>query len=166
MPQPRASSADDIVIIRVLGQFKAARDLEVLRTVRANGPTDWRYEIIGRGWPSIEGWTVDSRYVSNREFEAAIASATVVLIPYRTFFQSGVAIRCLEMGVPFVGPAESSLSALVGDERQLLVGTEAEWLPSIMHARSLSSEQIHRIALENYQGALRSWREWASLSYD
>ena len=93
--------------------------------------------IRGRGWPAIDGWDLDDRFLSEEEFSAEIDAAGVVLIPYQRFYQSGVAIRALEGGVPVVGPQHPFLSNLFGDDT--LVDRRAateRWVEAIVAAMS------------------------------
>lgn len=155
--QPRSSHGAPVV--RVLGQYKSDRDVDSLRNLAATGGRDWHYEIVGRGWPGVPGWKVSSRYVSEAEFDALICGSSVVLVPYRRFFQSGVAIRCLEMGVPVVGPGESSLVPLLGEASGWLVHDEA-WLPAVTAAIGADTQEIARVATRAYAHALGQWRDW------
>lgn len=101
-----ADSGEEVV---VAGQFKPERNLDLLIALglmlRAKG---LRPKIYGRGWPTdIPGWDVDSRFLSEAELDAAIDRAAVVLIPYKNYFQSGIAIRALERGRLSVSPKNS-----------------------------------------------------------
>lgn len=102
-------------VVRVLGQYKTARDLDLLV-----GLAPWlereglRCEIIGRGWPDVRGWHVDARFLDEWEFTDALASSAAVLVPYRHYWQSGVAVRALELGTPVVGPIAGFLGELFG----------------------------------------------------
>lgn len=154
VPQPSPT------VVRVLGQFKADRDVAALSRVGAKAPPHWKLEIIGRGWPEIPGWTVNDSFVSEEQFTRAIRSSSVVLIPYTRFFQSGVAIRCLENGVPLVGPANSSLGDLLGADSRWLVKSD-DWLPSI-HAAIESSAAVvaQRRAIAVDHEAVTAWSRW------
>lgn len=101
-----ATAGRDII---VAGQFKPERNLSLLAEI---GPLlrarNLRPRIFGRGWPeNIPGWEVDSRFLGESELDAAIDEAAVVLIPYRNYFQSGIAIRALERGTLSVSPENS-----------------------------------------------------------
>jgi hypothetical protein len=101
--------------VTVLGQFKASRDLEML--VRL-GSYARRFElkILGRGWPPVPGWHLTDRFISEAEFDKATLESSVVVIPYSDFFQSGVAVRCLENLTPVLGPDHEFLRQLFGDD--------------------------------------------------
>lgn len=147
-------------VVRVLGQYKAERDLQALARIGAEAPPGWQLEIIGRGWPEISGWSVNDSFVSEDEFTDAIRTSTVVLVPYTRFFQSGVAIRCLENGVPIVGPADSSLKDLLGTSCSWLVHAD-DWLPHIAAAiASRPSATAQRTALALDHQAVTAWRAW------
>jgi hypothetical protein len=106
--------------ILVIGQFKPDRDLELLRHVGNHLHEEANLRIAGRGWPNLRYWDVKDGFLSEAEFSAEIESASVVLIPYRRFFQSGVAVRCIEIGIPFIGPKGSSLDELVSVDSVML----------------------------------------------
>lgn len=115
-PDLRAAEPGKDTVL-VLGQYKPARDLDVMAaiapTLRAGG---WQPTVAGRGWPAIPGWRVIDRFMSEDEFEQLLASAAVVLLPYRYYFQSGVALRALEAGVPVVGRRTGFLLSVLGPE--------------------------------------------------
>jgi hypothetical protein len=98
-------------VVRVLGRFKEGRDLGVLAEL-ARRATDrgWRLEIVGRDWPAVPGWTTRPGFTPEDEFQALVAASSVVVVPYRRFYQSNVAHRALEAAVPVVGPRDSSLA--------------------------------------------------------
>jgi hypothetical protein len=152
-----------VPIVRVLGQYKQDRDVDSLRKLASDGDNTWRYEIVGRGWKAIPGWEVLDRFVSEDEFDALIGNSSVVLIPYRRFFQSGVAIRCLEMGTPVVGPRASSLESLLRQESRWLVGDES-WTRAVEAAIYSDPEEIYQIALGAYTHVLEQWRNWVTVS--
>jgi hypothetical protein len=115
---------EDRSIVTVLGQYKADRDIPLLEWLATVLPPQARLQIVGRGWPTVNGWQVDARFIPEEEFDATIQQSSVVLIPYRRFYQSGVAIRALEQDVPVVGPRASVLSEIFGAESSLLAGPD------------------------------------------
>jgi hypothetical protein len=155
-------------IVRVLGQFKVDRDLEVLRQIAARLGNDFVLEVHGRGWPEIEGWSVNSRFVSETEFDRLMSTSAVVLIPYRHFFQSDIAVRCIELGVPFVGPRESSLADMLPDSSPLLVsstGTNADergrrWVTAIKSACAGDAVEFRRQTAQIEKTNVRMYRSW------
>jgi glycosyltransferase involved in cell wall biosynthesis len=106
----------------VAGQYKPERDLGLLRAL---GPMLKRSgidaHIYGRGWPDdIDGWEVDSRFVSEIELDAILRDASAMLLPYRNYFQSGIAVRALELGTLTVSPRNSFAEDLSGVDSGLL----------------------------------------------
>ena len=145
--------------IRVLGQYKEDRDLELLRQL-ATVTTDAMFSISGRGWPRVDGWEVDDRFVPEDELDNLIKTASVVLIPYRRFFQSGIAVRCLELGTPVVGPRHSSLRELLRRNPALLADTEPEdWTRAVESALQLSSDEMARIGAAEYKNSVSGWMD-------
>jgi hypothetical protein len=147
------------VCVRVLGQYKADRDIKGMEKLSAQGPTDWNYEAIGRGWPAIKGWNVVNRFITEQEFDHYLRVSTVIVIPYLRFFQSGVAIRSLEVGTPVVGPCISSLTNLLGEESSWLI-TGDTWLPAVEAAINSDPEYVYGVSLNAYHRALQQWRVW------
>ena len=99
--------------VLVLGQYKPARDLDVMASIAPELHADgWEPTVAGRGWPPIPGWDVINRFLPEDEFHALLASSAVVLLPYRYYFQSGVALRALEAGVPVVGRPTGFLTSI------------------------------------------------------
>jgi glycosyltransferase involved in cell wall biosynthesis len=114
-PLPRPDDPSDTRTVLVCGQYKPARDLELLVSLapqlRARG---FRLLVVGRGWPQLPGWEVDDRFLSEIELDQRIAGSAALLIPYSRFYQSGIAVRALELGVPVVGPRQPFLMELFG----------------------------------------------------
>jgi hypothetical protein len=142
--------------IRVLGQYKADRDILGLRQLALEAPSSWRLEVVGRGWPDIEGWQVVSRFVDEDSFDRLIRDSDAVLIPYTRFFQSGVAVRALEAGIPVVGPSASSLSNLLGGDCEWLV-QDGDWLSAVMRAVNAQPENVLATARGIYDEAVSLW---------
>lgn len=149
--------------VLVLGQFKPARDLDVMASIapdlRAGG---WEPTVAGRGWPPISGWDVVNRFLVEDEFHALLASAAVVLLPYRYYFQSGVALRALEAGVPVVGRRTGFLTSVFGADFPGVVKNwdePADWLAAVVAASSARAEQMRAAA--DY--AARGATEWVAL---
>lgn len=146
-------------VVRVLGQYKPDRDIDMLKDLgaRFSGP---RLEVVGRRWPNIEGWSVRDEYIPEEELAQLVVDSDVVLVPYRRFYQSGIAIRCLEVGTPVVGPKGTSMDALLGADSKLLAG-EA-WVPPIEFAVSGDGVRAAAHAAEAaYSRAISDWRAWA-----
>ena len=65
-------------------------------------------------------------FLTEEALDAALADAAVVLIPYSHFFQSGIAVRAVELGVPVAGPRHPFLADLLGgDWPGLVAGDDA-----------------------------------------
>jgi len=113
----------------VVGQYKPVRDMKLLESL-AQPLHDRDYDplIAGRGWPDIPGWKVENGFLSESELDDVVAKAGCVLVPYREFYQSGIAVRALEAGRAIVGPDHPFLTSLYG----------ADW-PGLVHSDSVSS---------------------------
>lgn len=102
-------------IVLVAGQFKPERNLDLLREL---GPRLHEIgavgKICGRGWPEIPGWNVDSRFLGESELDKALSAASAVIIPYSRYYQSGIAIRALELGTMSVSPENSFARDVLG----------------------------------------------------
>jgi len=147
-------------VVRVLGQYKADRDLDLLKAIAQTGSAA-QYAITGRGWPAVEGWHVDDRFVPEDELDDLIRSASVVLIPYRRFFQSGIAVRCLELGTPVVGPRNSSLRELLAAHEGLLASERSEdWTRAAAAAIDLSAEELHELSRSARTLAEKLWADF------
>lgn len=163
-------------IVRVLGQYKQDRDMEVLRLLGAELAGKYQLEVVGRGWPSVAGWTVDARFVSESELDELIRTSAAVVIPYKRFYQSGIAVRALELGTPVVGRAQTSLSDIYGDESNLLVqdheGLDAysrAWSRAVEHAINEGASEARVAAERKFAAVLDDWERWmfgAALSTD
>ncbi|MGK5169813.1 hypothetical protein [Geodermatophilus sp. CPCC 205761] len=147
-------------IVRIVGQYKAHRDLEALRLVAEQLGDTRVLEIHGRGWPDVPGWLVRDAFVPEQELDRLIASSDAVLIPYRRFFQSGIAMRCLEHGTPVVGPRDSSLSEVFGRHSHLLVDGHDDWSRAIDHATSEGISETRKAAARWRSTCERTWKAW------
>jgi GT2 family glycosyltransferase len=157
-PQPAAETGDPV--IRVLGQFKPDRDLAALATIARSCPTSWTLEVRGRGWPAVPGWDVLDAFLSEDEFDNAITTASAIVIPYQRFYQSAVATRAIESGVPVCGPLESSLSELLRSAPELLVTGPDDWTRSVQHAVALRPVDVCTIAASYRDQTVATWSAW------
>jgi hypothetical protein len=155
-----ATSRGSKPVIRVLGQYKPDRDLDALSVVAESFGDSAVLEVHGRGWPTVDGWSVQSHFVSEPEMDELIASSNVVLISYGRFFQSGIAIRCLEHGTPVVGPAGSSLEDLYGSNSPLLVHDRYDWPRAVAHAINRGRAEAVAAAGRWRSHAHAAWNEW------
>lgn len=126
--------------VTVLGQFKAARSLEPL--VQISGSLSGRYDlrIVGKGWPAVSGWTVIDEFIDEDRFDSLVAESSCVVIPYDHFFQSGVAVRCLESRIPVVAPRHEHIEALFGVAWAGLVDPQTDWVQAIIAVTGESLE--------------------------
>jgi hypothetical protein len=158
-PQRRRRANTEGKLVRVLGQYKADRDLEALAEIAHQAPADWTLEVFGQGWSEIPGWRVESRFLLEEEFDDALAASDVVVVPYQRFFQSGVAIRSLERGSPVVGPATSSLADMLGADSPWLVH-DSDWVSAIRRALQTKDEDVSATASRLYGHTLAMWCAW------
>jgi glycosyltransferase involved in cell wall biosynthesis len=155
-------------VVRVLGQFKRDRDLGALVALAEELGPDVQLEIVGRGWPELEGWKVDSRFVSEAELDELMRTSSAVVIPYVRFYQSGIAIRALESNTPIVGRAETSLADLYGRNSRLLVTedpatgvvNEHSWVEAVRYAVAAGREEAARAAAAYHSVAVSEWGAW------
>lgn len=153
--------------IRVLGQYKADRDVALLEELATRLTPKYNLEIVGRGWPPVKGWTVDARFVSENELDELIATSDAIIIPYKRFYQSGIAIRALEQAVPIVGRAGTSLRELYGPQSGLLVTESGEqrdtsidgWIKAIEHALRQGRAEAVLAGKLFHEDASRGWAE-------
>jgi glycosyltransferase involved in cell wall biosynthesis len=160
IPTVGATPSDKVVLC--LGRAKGARDIELMRRLPSLLGDDFSYRVMGLGWPSLPGWEQHDRHLEEREFDQALTSAAVVLVPYEWFFQSNVMVRALEQGTPCVAPRNPFSEALVGPEcTDLLVdSTEPEaWSAAIRQA--LNAGDRWRARLPVYQRTTAdAYQQW------
>ncbi|MDH2443001.1 hypothetical protein QDR37_03480 [Amnibacterium sp. CER49] len=141
---------EEAATIRVLGQFKSARDVGILeRIARDDRLSHFRLQIWGRGWPAVAGWEVHDLFVPEADFRRLIQGAAGVIIPYQHFYQSGVMVRALEALVPVICVRHPQLVELYGaDYPGIVDDTSADgWLASIAEAVSVSKQSMqYRLA--------------------
>ncbi len=160
-PAPVESFATADGTVSVLGQFKPARDLELLTrlggALRARGLAP---KIFGRGWPELPGWEIDNRFLSEEELDKAVDSSAAVLVPYRDYFQSGIAIRAIERSTPVVGLRTSFLADLIGAASPGIVapgGAVADWLASIDAVLAMPAAEVAAVHADYACRADASW---------
>jgi glycosyltransferase involved in cell wall biosynthesis len=160
LPQARRGDASDADTVLVCGQYKPARDLDLLATLgpllRGRG---YRTVVIGRGWPSLPGWEVHDRFLSEDELDEHMMRSAAVLIPYSRFYQSGIAIRALELGVPVVGPDHPFLADVFGPGWPGLIPTTQakDWADGVDRVTGLTA----RLQASSAAFRHRCEREWA-----
>ncbi|MFB0833900.1 hypothetical protein ACX8Z9_03115 [Arthrobacter halodurans] len=151
-------------VVRVLGQYKAGRDTTAMGLLAESLGAEAELRVTGRGWPRVAGWRVDERFVDEAELDALIRGADTVVIPYERFFQSGIAVRCLELGTPFVGPGGSHLEDLLGAGSPLLVGDGWTWDDAVRHALRAGRGEIVAAGRAYHLDAEASWAGFGDLS--
>lgn len=167
VPHPIATLADrptsaSTTRISVLGQYKPDRDTTLLKSIASTCDRSWQLQVIGRGWPQIEGWDVDARFVTEAEFDEQLRKSAVVLIPYRRFYQSGVAIRALEAGTAVVGPRASVLSDVLGPSSPWLADDDPQsWIDAIEAAVTSADEEVVRVRELYTSRAVSAWAKIA-----
>jgi hypothetical protein len=107
--------------------------------------------------------------VSESELDELIQSSDAIVIPYKRFYQSGIAIRALELGTPIVGRADTSLSGIYGKSSKLLVrGLESEggdthaWRAAVEYAVTEGATEAAAAAEEKFAAVYREWQCWIS----
>jgi hypothetical protein len=119
-------------------------------------------KVDGRNWPNISGWSVHSRFVPEEELDDLIRDSSVIMIPYRRFYQSGIAFRALELGIPIVGPRSSNLAQVFGSNSSLLAGNDAtEWLEAVRTAISDGPQIVATAATRWRARSEQEWSQWA-----
>lgn len=167
LPHPLANLAtapapSDPPFVRVLGQWKPDRDLALLESLAPLLP-DTRLEIVGRGWPPVAGWAVRDDFVSEDEMADLINTSSAVLIPYRRYYQSGVAARAIESAVPVIGTARE-LSSMTGASYPFLLEQDAgaiEWSETIRSAIASDTALLEEVRADATAWALDEWKTWA-----
>lgn len=146
--------------VLVLGQYKTARDLELLSALGARLPELGLEGVIaGRGWPEIDGWQVQSRFLTEEEFDRELLLAGCLLIPYLHYFQSGVALRAVEIGTPVVGARHPFLCDSLGLESTPGIINEPEsidsWVAAINASLRPRGQQVGP-----FDSVRNKWLEW------
>lgn len=148
--------------VLVLGQHKPARDIGVMAAMAplliARG---WKPVVAGRGWPDIPGWRVVKKFLNDDEFQTLLASSAALLLPYQHYFQSGVALRALETGIPVVGRETGFLSEILGSEFPGAVSdwdNPACWAAAIEDATQAAESQLAAANQYSVRGEVE-WRE-------
>lgn len=146
VPHPVAPNADRSpaprgAVVRVLGQYKASRDLAVLENI-ASSPalSEYTFEVVGRGWPAVKGWKVRPEFVPESELDNLLRSSAAIVVPYKRFYQSGIAVRALENLTPVVGPRGTSLEDIYGQEAPNLAGDD--WVQATRYAVHQRADEL------------------------
>lgn len=148
-------------VVRVLGSYKPTRDLGLLASLPRQLP-NWTFEVLGRGWPPVGGWKITDRFLSEEALQAAIASAGIVLIPYLRYFQSDIAVRALEQGVPVAGQEGSYIAEILGADYPGLARDESDWADAVERAYRQRDILHVRIAALRHRVQV-DWAEWVNV---
>ncbi|MDJ0455359.1 hypothetical protein [Gordonia amicalis] len=144
-------------VVRVLGQYKPSRSLDALRELLPLRQLGYRLEIVGRGWPTVEGWDVRSEFVPEDELETLLKTSDLLVIPYSRFYQSGVAVRALECCVPIVAPKHEHICELYGVDWPGLVDSSRGWHEAALHVLDCETEALERRGKELMRVTRTSW---------
>jgi hypothetical protein len=146
-------------VVRVLGQNKQTRSLAALKLIAAKAAGVLTLEIYGRAWPAIPGWIVVDGFVSEEEFRSLLQTSDCVVIPYDSFFQSGVAARCLEAGVRVVAPRHEHIAELYGDDWPGTVRDASDWHDAMLRALAIDNAHIHARRAQVVRDVQQAWAE-------
>lgn len=150
--------------VLVFGQHKPARDTELL--VRL-GPSlreaGFVPHIVGRGWPRLENWEYDERFVNEADVPKVLREAAAVLIPYKRYYQSGVAIRAIESGTPVVGVRTKFLEDYLGRDWPGLIEPESDcssaWIEAIVRAIAVPPGDLAALVERSRCGVVNRWSQ-------
>ncbi len=151
-------------LVRVLGQHKTGRDLEVLQQLADEDAADeFELEVWGRGWPDLPGWRVRSGFVDEPTFDALVTSSDVLVMPYRNYWQSGVAVRAAESCRPVVGWEHDQLRFLYGQDWVGAVPRGGSWLDAVRRAITARADVVASVttAHDEVRAAWRGFVEGA-----
>jgi hypothetical protein len=162
LPLPVAAASvgtarDSERAIRVMGQYKSARTLEPLHMIASSQlREEFSLELHGRGWPDVVGWQRDSSFLPEETFAELIRTAACVVIPYRTFYQSGIAVQCLENRTPVVAPEHPQIEELFGRTWAGLVQDD-DWVTAIERALRVESRELALLHSAALKRAIEAW---------
>lgn len=158
------------------GRIRRYKGLDLLRdawpAVRAAHPGA-TLRILGEGdldgcapgLSALPGVSVDLRWVPDDAMAAEVASAGVLVLPYREASQSGVVPIALALGVPVVATAVGGLAAQVADGRSGLVVPPDQAALATAMARMLDAPLRDRLAAGAREAgaALSDWDAHAAV---
>lgn len=154
--------AGDRNTVLVCGQYKPARDMGLLTELGYQlSERGFRPVIAGRGWPLLPSWQVISRFLPEAELDRRMAESAAVLVPYSHFYQSGIAVRAMELGVPVVGPDHPFLAELFGADWPGLVadGTADQWAAAVEAVTGRGAD-VERSAKQFRVHCEREWSDY------
>lgn len=147
-------------VVLVLGQYKPSRDLSTLHQLGELMAADnVRLRIAGRAWPNVSGWERLDTFLTEDAFNTELEQASVLILPYRYYFQSGVAVRALENSIPVVGRRHDFLESLLGADYPGLVDSSSpgEWREAILSATNRDVRRESERARLAYQQVAKRW---------
>ena len=146
--------------VLVAGQYKPERDTDLLEQLAPKlAAIDMRGRIVGRGWPEVTGWDVHSAFVSESELDTELSRAQVVLVPYRNYFQSGIAIRALELGTPVALLHNDFAESLLGEETPMIRGDATAGAVIDVISQLLAGPSAHEIIAAYRSRVDESWQQ-------
>ncbi|WP_435084689.1 hypothetical protein [Gordonia hongkongensis] len=155
-------------VVLVAGQYKPERDIALLSRIgprlRAQG---YRTKIVGVGWPTVAGWEVLDKFVSEDELDRELSGATVNLVAYKNYFQSGIAVRALERGTLTVGALTPFVLNLYRGSQKYLVDADrngdvdSQYLSAIERVATLPDRREVRSTFDEYRAYVTDrWQRW------
>jgi glycosyltransferase involved in cell wall biosynthesis len=173
LPPASVTPASEPTDLLFFGRFRAYKGLDLLRdawpilraahpaaTLRVVGEGD--AEACAPGLSALPGVRVEPRWVADGEMAALIASARVLVLPYREASQSGVLPLALALGVPVVATAVGGLSEQMAEGGGVLVPPEPAALAAGM--AGLLEPARHAAAAAEAREAGRLLADWGALA--
>ena len=151
-------------MVSVCGQWKPARDLRLLQGLGPSLAAQGRSPVIaGRGWPPVAGWQLRDEFLSEEGLDGQIAASACVVLPYARFFQSGIAVRCVELGTPVVGPRHPFLEDLLGPSWPGLVDSDEPeaWRDAVGAVEGMSPADLAGVHEDYARRCASAWRPFA-----
>jgi len=157
LPSTGADGTEPVADFLFFGRLRAYKGLDLLRdafaALRARHP-GVTLRVVGEGDPeacapglaALPGVTVEPRWVSDEEMPALVASARVVVLPYREASQSGVLPIALALGVPVVATPVGGLPAQLQHGVSGLLARDVS-APSLTEAMASILDPRRRAAL-------------------
>jgi hypothetical protein len=96
-------------------------------------------------------------FVPEDQFDVILQTSNCVVIPYDLFFQSGVAVRCLELGVPVVARRHEHIIELFGHDWPGIVHDPTDWPDAIVRALAIDTTAIQARRAVVRSRVLREW---------
>jgi hypothetical protein len=144
--------------VLVLGQYKPTRSLAVLEDLARCPELDGTRVLRGRGWPQVPGWDVEDLFVNETSFDRLLRSARCLVLPYDRYYQSNVAVRALEAGVPVVAVRHPFLEGLLGPDWPGFV-EGGGWGAAVERAAGVSPAVMAELCTRREDEARHAWRQ-------